>query len=55
MISVVQKIKFILDTARTNVAEQVNNELLNTYWNISRIICERKQSDPEWLITGNRP
>lgn len=45
MSSVLQEIKTILDTARNNVARQVNNELLNTYWNIGRIICEYEQSD----------
>lgn len=44
MSSVLQEIKTILDTARNNVARQVNNELLNTYWNIGRIICEYEQS-----------
>ena len=42
---VVQEVKSILNTARNNVARQVNNELLNTYWNIGRIICEYEQTD----------
>lgn len=45
MSPVLQEIKTVLDTARNNVARQVNNELLNTYWNIGRIICEYEQSD----------
>lgn len=45
MSPILQEIKTILDTARDNVARQVNNELLNTYWNIGRIICEYEQSD----------
>ena len=45
MSPVLQEIKTILDIARNNVARQVNNELLNTYWNIGRIICEYEQSD----------
>lgn len=45
--SVVQEVKTVLTTARQNVATQVNSELLNTYWNIGRIICEHEQSDPE--------
>lgn len=40
MSPILQEIKTILNTARNNVARQVNNELLNTYWNIGRIICE---------------
>ena len=46
MLPVVQEIKIILDNARHNVARQINNELLNTYWNIGRIIAEYEQSDP---------
>ncbi|MBE6812333.1 MAG: DUF1016 domain-containing protein [Ruminococcaceae bacterium] len=45
MSPILQEIKTILDTARNNVARQVNNELLNTYWHIGRIICEYEQSD----------
>jgi len=45
MSPILQEIKTILDTARNNVARQVNNELLNAYWNIGRIICEYEQSD----------
>ena len=42
---VVNEIKLVLDTARNNVAQQVNNELLCAYWNIGRIICEYEQTD----------
>lgn len=45
IVPVVKEIRSILDTARNSVARQVNNELLNTYWNIGRIICEYEQSD----------
>lgn len=45
IVPVVKEIRSILDTARNNVAHQVNNELLCTYWNIGRIICEYEQSD----------
>ncbi len=44
MPSVLQEIKSILDTARSNVARQVNNQILNAYWNIGRIICEYEQA-----------
>lgn len=43
---VVQEIRQVLDNARSNVARQVNSELLNTYWNIGRIICEYEQTLP---------
>lgn len=45
MSPILQEIKTVLDTARSNVARQVNSELLNAYWNIGRIICEYEQSD----------
>ena len=38
MAPVILEIKAILNTARANVARQVNSELLGTYWNIGRII-----------------
>ena len=44
MSEVLKEIKTVLITSRNNVAYQVNNELLNTYWNIGRIICEYEQS-----------
>ena len=36
----INEIKDILQTARVNVAQQVNTELLTTYWNIGLIIVE---------------
>ena len=47
--TIVQEIRSVLDNARSNVARQVNSELLNTYWNIGRIICEYEQSEPGGL------
>ncbi|MCD7791810.1 MAG: DUF1016 N-terminal domain-containing protein, partial [Oscillospiraceae bacterium] len=52
--SVVQEIKSILDIARSNVAQQVNNELLNAYWSIGRIICEYEQSVPNRADYGKQ-
>ena len=52
--SVVQEVKTVLTTARQKVATQVNSELLNTYWNIGRIICEHEQSDPERADYGKQ-
>ena len=51
---VIDEIKEILVSARTNVARQVNSELLTAYWNIGRIICEYEQSDPERADYGKR-
>ena len=38
--SLVNEIASIITNARNNVAKQVNNELLNAYWNIGRVIVE---------------
>lgn len=54
MSPILQEIKTVLDTARNNVARQVNNELLNTYWNIGRIICEYEQSVPDRADYGKQ-
>ncbi len=51
---VVQEIRAVLDSARKNVAWQVNNELLNTYWNIGRIICEHEQTVPDRADYGKQ-
>ena len=37
---IVAEIKTVLESARRNVARQVNSELLSTYWNIGRIITD---------------
>jgi predicted nuclease of restriction endonuclease-like (RecB) superfamily len=50
----VQEIRTILDAARSNVARQVNSELLNAYWNIGRIICEYEQSAPDRADYGKQ-
>lgn len=54
IVPVVKEIRSILDTARNSVARQVNNELLNTYWNIGRIICEYEQTMPERADYGKQ-
>ena len=38
--ALVNEIASIITNARNNVAKQVNNELLNAYWNIGRVIVE---------------
>jgi predicted nuclease of restriction endonuclease-like (RecB) superfamily len=50
----VREIRTILDAARSNVARQVNSELLNAYWNIGRIICEYEQSAPDRADYGKQ-
>jgi hypothetical protein len=41
--SLIDEIKIVLESARLNVARQVNNELLGAYWSIGRIIVEHEQ------------
>ena len=51
---VVHEIGDLLTAARNNVARQVNNELLITYWNIGRIIAEYEQTVPERADYGKQ-
>ena len=51
---VVHEIGDLLAAARSNVARQVNNELLSTYWNIGRIIAEYEQTVPERADYGRQ-
>ena len=51
---IVQQIRSLLDQARSNVARQVNSELLATYWNIGRIICEYEQTIPDRADYGKQ-
>ena len=43
----ITEIREILFTARGNVAQQVDNELLTAYWNIGRVIVEHEQESNE--------
>ena len=51
---VVHEIGDLLAAARSNVARQVNNELLSTYWNIGRIISEYEQTVPQRADYGKQ-
>ena len=51
---VVHEIGDLLAAARSNVARQVNNELLSTYWNIGRIIAGYEQTVPERADYGKQ-
>ena len=51
---VVHEIGDLLAAARSNVARQVNNELLSTYWNIGRISAEYEQTVPERADYGKQ-
>jgi hypothetical protein len=51
---VVHEIGNLLTAARSNVARQMNNELLSTYWNIGRIIAEYEQTVPQRADYGKQ-
>ena len=51
---IVAEIKTVLESARRNVAKQVNSELLSAYWNIGRIISEYEQTVPERADYGKQ-
>ena len=50
----INQIKEVLQSARQNVAQQVNTELLTTYWNIGRIIVEHEQQSRERAEYGQQ-
>ena len=54
MSAVILEIKTVLDASRRNIARQVNSELLGTYYNIGRIICEYEQTMPERADYGKQ-
>lgn len=45
MSPLISDVKNILDTARSNVAREVNNELIVAYWKIGEIIVRYEQND----------
>ncbi len=50
----VQEIKAIVRSARQTVITQVNTQLLATYWNIGRRICELEQTIPQRADYGKQ-
>ena len=40
----ITEIRAIMETARTNIVHEINNTMLNTYWQIGRVIVEREQN-----------
>ena len=43
----IAEIRDIMNSARQSVAVHVNNELINAYWNIGRVIVEHEQENQE--------
>ena len=52
--SLISEIKTVLETARQNVAQQINDELLTAYWNIGRIIVEHEQGNKDRAEYGTQ-
>lgn len=52
--AMISEIKEVLQTARFNVAQQVNSELLTAYWNIGKIIVEHEQDNKERARYGKQ-
>ena len=48
----IEEIRDVLISARSRVAQHINNELLSAYWNIGRIIVEYEQSNNERAAYG---
>ncbi|MBQ9329208.1 MAG: hypothetical protein IJ225_11840 [Solobacterium sp.] len=48
----ITQIREIMNTARYNVAREVNNEQLLAYWNIGRVIVEHEQNNNEHAEYG---
>ena len=51
---VYSSIKELMDNARSNVAREVNNILIQTYWEIGRIIVEDEQGNSDRAEYGKQ-
>ena len=52
--TMISEIKEVLQTARLNVVQQVNSELLSAHWNIGKIIVEHEQGSNERAEYGKQ-
>ena len=50
----VERVKSVLVAARNAAAKQVNQELLQAYWNIGKMICEYEQTFPDRADYGKQ-
>ena len=50
----VSEIRALLETSRKNIAQQVNQELLSTYWKISEVIVRYEQNDSVRAAYGEK-
>ena len=53
-VSVISEIKTLLDASRQQVATQVNQQLLSTYWKIGEIIVRYEQNDQIRAVYGEK-
>ena len=50
----VSEIRALLETSRKNIAQQVNQELLSTYWKIGEVIVHYEQNDSVRAAYGEK-
>ena len=50
----VSEIRALLETSRKNIAQQVNQELLSTYWKIGEVIVRYEQNDSVRAAYGEK-
>lgn len=50
----VSEIRALLETSRKNIAQQVNQELLSTYWKIGEVIVRCEQNDSVRAAYGEK-
>ena len=50
----VSEIRSLLEASRKNVAQQVNQELLSTYWKIGEVIVRYEQNDSVRAAYGEK-
>lgn len=53
-ISIVNQIKDLLNASRQSVASHINTTLLQTYWQIGKLICEYEQAEPSRAEYGKQ-
>ena len=52
--NMINEIRDIMNSARQNIAAQVNNELVAAYWNTGRVIVEHEQDSNERADYGQK-
>lgn len=55
LVPAVSEIRSLLEASRKNVAQQVNQELLSTYWKIGEVVVRCEQKTASVLHMVKRP